>query len=84
MQNTWSWTKLSNIVYIEQPVGTGFSVGTPTATSEEDVGQQFIGFWKNFAQLFSLQGYKVYIAGESYAYVHRPCSSACRPTANTT
>jgi carboxypeptidase D len=50
-------------------VGTGFSQGTPTAKSEEDVAAQFLGFWKNFVDTFGMQGYKVYIAGESYALV---------------
>ena len=72
VKNNWAWSKLSNIVYIEQPVGTGFSVGNVTATSEEDVAQQFLGFWKNFVTTFSLQGYKVYVTGESYAYVPGP------------
>ena len=67
--NPWSWNKLTNVVYIEQPVGTGFSEGTVTATSEEDIASQFMGFWKNFVDTFGMQGYTVYIAGESYAYV---------------
>ncbi|KAH9999517.1 Alpha/Beta hydrolase protein [Russula vinacea] len=29
--NQYSWTNLSTILYIEQPIGTGFSQGTPTA-----------------------------------------------------
>lgn len=72
VKNNWAWNKLSNIVYIEQPVGTGFSVGNVTATSEEDVAEQFLGFWKTFITLFSLEGYKVYVTGESYAYVKNP------------
>lgn len=84
VENTWSWNKLTNIVYIEQPVGTGFSVGTPTATSEEDVAQQFLGFWKNFVDLFSLQGYKVYITGESYAGMYCPYIGAAMLDANDT
>ncbi|ORY68989.1 carboxypeptidase cpdS precursor [Pseudomassariella vexata] len=70
--NPWSWHRLTNIVYVEQPVGTGFSQGTVTATSEEDVAEQFMGFWKNFVDTFSMQGYKVYIAGESYAGKYCP------------
>lgn len=27
--NQYSWTNLSSILYVEQPVGTGFSQGTP-------------------------------------------------------
>jgi carboxypeptidase D len=65
--NPWSWHRLTNMIWIEQPVGTGFSLGTPTATNEDDVATQFMGFWKNFIDLFGMQGYKVYIAGESYA-----------------
>ena len=30
-QNEWSWTNLSSVLYVEQPIGTGFSQGTPTA-----------------------------------------------------
>jgi len=65
--NPWSWHTLTNMVWIEQPVGTGFSQGHITAAGEEDVAKQFMGFWKNFVDTFALRGYKVYIAGESYA-----------------
>ncbi|KAI0880249.1 alpha/beta-hydrolase [Annulohypoxylon maeteangense] len=70
--NPWSWNRLTNVVWVEQPIGTGFSRGKVTATSEEDVAAQFLGFWKNFIDLFELQGYKVYIAGESYAGAYCP------------
>ncbi|KAJ8121344.1 hypothetical protein ONZ43_g2177 [Nemania bipapillata] len=70
--NPWAWNRLINTVWIEQPVGTGFSRGEVTATSEEDVAAQLLGFWKNFVETFSLQGYKVYIAGESYAGAYCP------------
>lgn len=60
------------MVWVEQPIGTGFSRGKVTARGEEDVAAQFLGFWKNFIDTFSLQGYKVYIAGESYAGAYCP------------
>jgi carboxypeptidase D len=28
-QNEFSWTNLSSVLWVEQPVGTGFSQGTP-------------------------------------------------------
>lgn len=28
-QNEFSWTNLSSILFVEQPIGTGFSEGTP-------------------------------------------------------
>ncbi|KAI1609051.1 carboxypeptidase D [Exophiala viscosa] len=70
--NVWSWTNLTNMVWVEQPVGTGFSQGTVTATSELDVAAQFLGFFKNFVDTFAMQGYTVYIAGESYAGYYVP------------
>ena len=36
------------MLWVEQPVGTGFSIGKPNATSEEDVSSDFIKFFKNF------------------------------------
>lgn len=70
--NPWAWNRLINTVWVEQPIGTGFSRGEVTATSEEDVAKQMLGFWKNFIDTFSMQGYKVYIAGESYAGLYVP------------
>lgn len=65
--NPWSWHRLTNVVWVEQPIGTGFSSGQVTARSEEDVAAQFLGFWQNFVTSFAMEGYKVYISGESYA-----------------
>ncbi|KAK4193116.1 carboxypeptidase-like protein [Podospora australis] len=72
VKNPWSWHTLTNVVWVEQPVGTGFSTGTPSITSEEELAEQFLGWWKNFVDTFSVQGYKVYIAGESYAGFYCP------------
>lgn len=46
---------------VEQPVGTGFSTGKPTATNEVDVANQFLGFFKNFETLFNITNYKIYV-----------------------
>lgn len=69
VKNPYTWVNLTNVVWVEQPAGTGFSQkkGTPSATNEIEVAEQFLGFWKNFMETFALQGRKVYIAGESYA-----------------
>lgn len=60
------------MVWVEQPVGTGFSQGTPSATSETDVASQFLGFFKNFLDTFNLYHKKIYITGESYAGYYIP------------
>ena len=39
---------------------------------EHDVTTHFMGFWENFIDLFSMQGYKIYIAGESFAGQYIP------------
>src|ERR1700733_8087816 len=30
-QNEWSWTNLSSVLYVEPPIGTGFTQGRPAA-----------------------------------------------------
>jgi carboxypeptidase D len=60
------------MVYIDQPVSTGFSPGNISVNNEHDVTTQFMGFWKNFIDLFSMQGYRIYITGESFAGQYIP------------
>ncbi|KAJ5348044.1 uncharacterized protein N7506_001297 [Penicillium brevicompactum] len=76
VRNPYSWTKLTNVVYIDQPAGTGLSPGPATVQNEIDVANQFNDFWKNFIETFSMQGYKVYITGESYAGQYIPYLAA--------
>ncbi|KAK6373533.1 hypothetical protein LTS17_008025 [Exophiala oligosperma] len=74
--NPFSWTNLTNMVYVDQPVGTGLSPaakGAPAKiTSETQVTEDFAGFWKNFMTTFNMTGRKVYITGESYAGQYVP------------
>ncbi len=71
--NPYSWTNAANIVFIDQPIGTGFSTGTPTANDEFDVAKQFDGFLTNFFKEFAeLQGMNVYVVGESYGGQYAP------------
>ena len=60
------------MLWVEQPVGTGFSQGVGTETSQEMVAASFLGFLKNFIDTFGLHGKKIYIAGESYAGMYVP------------
>ena len=73
VKNPYSWHKLTNMIWIEQPVGTGFSLGTPSARDEIELATQFRGFWKNFIDTFDqLKGAKTYFTGESYAGAYVP------------
>lgn len=65
--NPWTWSNLTNMIWVEQPVGTGFTQGKPTATSQEETAEEFLGFFKNFVKTFGLENRKIYITGESYA-----------------
>lgn len=60
------------MLYVEQPVGTGFSQGKATERSSEEVAAHFISWFKNFIDTFGLQGKKIYVTGESYAGYYVP------------
>nr|AQA29369.1 hypothetical protein 76 [Fulvia fulva] len=74
--NPYSWTNLTNIVYVDQPIGTGFSPaakGEPAKIkNEQEVAEDFMAFWENFMTTFDLTDRKVYITGESYAGQYIP------------
>ncbi|RAH66603.1 putative serine carboxypeptidase (CpdS) [Aspergillus aculeatinus CBS 121060] len=70
--NPYSWTNLTNVVYVDQPAGTGFSPGPSTVNNEEDVAAQFKSWFKHFVDTFGLHGRKVYLTGESYAGMYIP------------
>ncbi|KZL81460.1 serine carboxypeptidase [Colletotrichum incanum] len=72
IKNKWSWHRITNVVWIDQPIGAGFSQGTPNAKDEFDVARQFLGFWRNFIDTFAMQGYKVYVTGSSYSGMYCP------------
>ncbi|PWY75446.1 serine-type carboxypeptidase F [Aspergillus heteromorphus CBS 117.55] len=70
--NPFSWTNLTNVIYVDQPGGTGFSLGPSSVVSEFDVARQFMSFWRRFIKTFDLQGRKIYLTGESYAGQYIP------------
>jgi carboxypeptidase D len=55
------------MLWVEFPVGVGFSQGKVTAKSEEEIAKDFVGFFKNFQDIFGISRFKIYITGESYA-----------------
>lgn len=65
--NPYAWNNLTNVVYIDQPAGTGYSPGSGTVGNVIDIAEQFTSWFKNFATTFGLERRKVYITGESYA-----------------
>ncbi|KAF4637912.1 hypothetical protein G7Y89_g178 [Cudoniella acicularis] len=74
--NPYSWVNLTNMLWVEQPVGTGFSVGEVTAMSQEDIAKDFTDFLLNFEKIFGIKKFKIYVTGESYAGRYVPYISA--------
>jgi carboxypeptidase D len=72
------------MVYIDQPVSTGFSPGNISVLDEGDVATQFSAFWKNFINTFDMNGYDIYINGESYAGQYIPYIAGAFLDANDT
>ncbi|WFD32400.1 hypothetical protein MSPP1_003446 [Malassezia sp. CBS 17886] len=71
--NPYSWTNLSYVVWIEAPVGVGFTKGEPGVDNEPGLARQFYGFLQQlFATFTELQGKRLWLTGESYAGMYIP------------
>ncbi|TFY65947.1 hypothetical protein EVG20_g5147 [Dentipellis fragilis] len=63
---SWSWTNLSNVVWVDQPVGAGFSQGEPNISNDDELAAQVVGFLQQFLEVFSeLKGSNFWLSGES-------------------
>jgi carboxypeptidase C (cathepsin A) len=71
--NPHSWAHAVNVLYVEQPVGVGFSRGPHEPRNETQVGAAFDGFLQHFVEVFaSYQSSKIFLVGESYAGFYVP------------
>ncbi|KAK2463588.1 hypothetical protein APHAL10511_004339 [Amanita phalloides] len=73
--NPYSWDKLADFFWIDQPVGVGFSTADADgyALDEDQVGRDFMGFLDNLIKVFPSLGKRpLYLAGESYAGTYIP------------
>ena len=72
--NPFSWNKNSNLLFIEQPAGVGFSeTDDPEFMWNDDIMAENLLFGlKDFINEFQLKGRPLYITGESYAGVYIP------------
>ncbi|KAI6377844.1 Cell death protease [Pyricularia grisea] len=73
--NEGSWHEFANIMFVDNPVGTGFSyVNTDSYVTElDEMADQFIIFLEKFFELFpEYSEDDLYIAGESFAGQHIP------------
>ncbi|CAL9240516.1 unnamed protein product [Arabidopsis halleri] len=71
VSTTYSWTKTSSIIFLDQPVGTGFSYSkTQQLTKPSDSGEakrihEFLQKWLGKHQEFSSNPF--YVGGDSYS-----------------
>ncbi|WFD35820.1 carboxypeptidase D [Malassezia cuniculi] len=71
--NEHSWSNLSYVVWIESPVGVGFTKGEPTIQGMYGQARQMYGFLQQFFDTFSeLKGKRLWFTGESYAGKYIP------------
>lgn len=71
--NNHSWTRATTMLYVEQPIGTGFSRGHPLPENEHDVASDLYEFMQNFYSVFTeLSTYEFFVMGESYAGMFVP------------
>jgi pimeloyl-ACP methyl ester carboxylesterase len=71
--NEHAWTRATTVLYIEQPIGTGFSYGYPFPENEHDVSKDIYAFLQNFFKVFDhMKAYSFYVMGESYAGMFVP------------
>ncbi|CDW71101.1 serine carboxypeptidase [Stylonychia lemnae] len=68
-----SWNDIADVVYLDQPVGTGFSYGRTYIDRMETGADHFVSFLTQFLQMYpEYQTREVYIAGESYGGKYLP------------
>lgn len=69
----YSWHLNHNLIYIDNPVGTGFSFTDWYAKNERDVGEDLLCALQQFFLMFpELQKNEFFVAGESYAGKYVP------------
>ncbi|KAG5715584.1 Vitellogenic carboxypeptidase [Termitomyces sp. T112] len=73
--NDYSWNKLADYFWIDQPVGVGYSTADADgyAADEDQIGADFMGFLSNLVKVFpSLATRPLHLTGESYSGYYIP------------
>ena len=66
--NPYSWNTRANLLYVDQPAGTGFSSVGQYDTTEDEVSRDFYNFLLEFLEVHPwIKEKDLYITGESYA-----------------
>jgi len=74
--NPHSWHKKANVMWVDQPAGSGFSTGAGSVRNEEGVAENMHTFLQGFFTQFpKYQKHDFFIFGESYAGHYVPVIS---------
>ena len=67
--NPWSWNRETDLLFLDQPFGTGFSRGSHLSNQEEvsEYLYKFVVEWMSKEEFRMYMGREIYITGESYA-----------------
>ena len=60
-RNPFAWSKTTNMLWVDQPVGTGFSQGEVRAIDIVDLAKEFADFFANWQSLLGIENYKIYL-----------------------
>ncbi|KFY34074.1 hypothetical protein V494_07080 [Pseudogymnoascus sp. VKM F-4513 (FW-928)] len=72
-RNPYSWTRGANIVYVDQPIGTGFSTGDSDNTDNNHNTAAVVKWLDSFFNTFpEMRKKKIHLMGESYSGVFLP------------
>jgi cathepsin A (carboxypeptidase C) len=72
----YSWNNNANLLFLDQPLGTGFSRGKKLVRTEEEIAADFYTFMTEFLKTFpQFEGRDLFITGESYAGHYIPAIS---------
>ncbi len=73
--NPYSWTKTAHVLFVDQPVGTGYSYATSGTRmhTEKEIASNFVSFLQEFLRIFpQYRRMDTYMTGESFAGVYIP------------
>ncbi|KAF9244678.1 alpha beta-hydrolase [Melanogaster broomeanus] len=74
-ENQYAWSTIADYVWIDQPVGAGFSTADSNGYifDEDQMATDFMGFLENLVKVFpSLARRPLHLTGESYAGMYIP------------
>ena len=66
MPNRYNWASLTNVLFVDQPLGIGLSQGELDTSNDVEIAKHFKGFYKQFVKTFNVRDSKVYLTGSGY------------------